>query len=147
MTDLANANIADYYDAETFKRIKDFANTKETPFVVIDTATINRQYDELVEGFPYARVYYAVKANPAPQILTMLRDKGANFDIASVYELEKVMALGVTGDRISYGNTIKKAKDVRTFTRRVSACLPLTPRQTCVILPRRRPDRRSMCAF
>ena len=115
MTDLANANIADYYDAETFKRIKDFANTKETPFVVIDTATINRQYDELVEGFPYARVYYAVKANPAPQILTMLRDKGANFDIASVYELEKVMALGVTGDRISYGNTIKKAKDVRTF--------------------------------
>ena len=115
MTEAANANIADYYEADTFKRIKDFADGKETPFVVIDTATIDRQYDELVEGFPYAKVYYAVKANPAPQILTMLRDKGASFDIASVYELDKVMALGVTGERISYGNTIKKAKDIRTF--------------------------------
>ena len=90
MIQTPNADIADYYSADTFKRIKDFADTKETPFVVIDTATINRQYNELVEGFPYASVYYAVKANPAPQILTMLRDKGANFDIASVYELEKV---------------------------------------------------------
>src|SRR5690606_21946923 len=108
MTAVANAYIGDYYDAETFKRNKELTKTKETPFVVIDTATINRQYDELVDGFPYAKVYYAVKANPAPQILTMLRDKGANFDIASVYELDKVMSLGVTGDRISYGNTIKK---------------------------------------
>ncbi len=48
-------------------------------------AIIDRQYNELVEGFPYASVYYAVKANPAPQVLTMLRDKGASFDIASVY--------------------------------------------------------------
>ena len=118
MIQTPNADIADYYSAETFKRIKDFADGKETPFVVIDTQTIDRQYEELVEGFPYAKVYYAVKANPAPQILTMLRDKGANFDIASVYELDKVMALGVTGDRISYGNTIKKAKDIRTFYER-----------------------------
>lgn len=48
----------------------------------------------------------------------MLRDKGASFDIASVYELDKVMGLGVTGDRISYGNTIKKAKNIRTFYER-----------------------------
>ncbi|MET4026474.1 ornithine decarboxylase [Marinobacter sp. MBR-99] len=115
MIQMPNADINDYYSAETFKRIKDFADGKETPFVVIDTQTIDRQYEELVEGFPYARVYYAVKANPAPQVLTMLRDKGACFDIASVYELDKVMSLGVTGDRISYGNTIKKAKDIRTF--------------------------------
>ena len=115
MTESTNAIITDYYDAETFARIKAFADTKDTPCVVIDTATINRQYDELVEGFPYANVYYAVKANPAPQVLTMLRDKGASFDIASVYELDKVMGLGVTGDRISYGNTIKKARDIRAF--------------------------------
>ncbi|MEP1584012.1 MAG: type III PLP-dependent enzyme, partial [Marinobacter sp.] len=79
MIESANALIADYYDAETFARIKAFADTKDTPCVVIDTATIDRQYNELVEGFPYANVYYAVKANPAPQVLTMLRDKGASF--------------------------------------------------------------------
>ena len=115
MTDQNAINIADYYDAETFGRLKAFADTKETPFVVIDTATIARQYDELIDGFPYASVYYAVKANPAPEVLKLLRDRGSNFDIASVYELEKVMREGVSADRISYGNTIKKSKDIRTF--------------------------------
>ncbi len=107
--------IEDYYDRETFERIKSFADTKETPFLVVDTATVKRQLEELIEGFPYAKVYYAVKANPANEVLTILRDRGCNFDIASIYELDKVMALGVTGDRISYGNTIKKSKDIRYF--------------------------------
>ena len=107
--------IEDFYSLETFNRIKALADTRETPFLVVDTATVNRQYDELVGSFPYAKVYYAVKANPAPEVLTLLRDKGACFDIASIYELDKVMGLGVTGDRISYGNTIKKSKDIRYF--------------------------------
>ena len=107
--------LEDYVDRETFNRIKAFADTKETPFLVVDTATVARQFDELTGAFPYAKVYYAVKANPAPAILSIVRDKGANFDIASIYELDKVMALGVTGDRISYGNTIKKSRDIRYF--------------------------------
>ncbi|MEQ5837254.1 type III PLP-dependent enzyme [Marinobacter sp. NFXS9] len=118
MNEQAPIQVSDYYDDATFQRIKTFADTKETPFLVVDTATINRQYNELVENFPYAKVYYAVKANPAPEILTMLRDRGSNFDIASIYELDKVMALDVSPDRISYGNTIKKAKDVRAFYER-----------------------------
>jgi ornithine decarboxylase len=113
--DETSIQINDYFDRATFARIKAFADTKETPLLVIDNATIDRQYDDLVRYFPYAGIYYAVKANPAPEVLTLLRDKGANFDIASIYELEKIFALGVTPDRISFGNTIKKAKDVRAF--------------------------------
>ncbi|HET6474406.1 MAG TPA: type III PLP-dependent enzyme [Pseudomonadales bacterium] len=107
--------VAEYFDEATFARIKAFADTHETPFLVVDTATIDRQYDDLTKHFPYARIYYAVKANPAPQILSLLRDKGACFDIASIFELDKVLALGVSPDRVSFGNTIKKAKDIRTF--------------------------------
>ena len=115
MSDQTAIKVSDYYSTETFNRIKTFAEGRETPFLIIDTATINRQYDEMIQAFPYANVYYAVKANPAPEVLTMLRDKGSNFDIASIYELDKVLALGVTPNRISYGNTIKKARDIRTF--------------------------------
>src|SRR5690606_3567292 len=86
-----------------------------TPFLVVDTSIIGKGYDELTSAFPFAKIYYAVKANPAPQILKLLKDKGSNFDIASRYELDKVLAEGVTPDRISYGNTIKKARDVRYF--------------------------------
>ena len=107
--------VEDYYAPETFKRMKALADTKETPFVVIDTQIISNAYDDLVECFPFAKIYYAVKANPAIEITELLRDKGSNFDIASIYELDKVMSAGVSADRISYGNTIKKARDIRYF--------------------------------
>ena len=107
--------VEDYFSPETFQRMKEFSDQHETPFVVIDTPTIARAYDDLEAGFPFAKVYYAVKANPAVEIIDLLRDKGSNFDIASIYELEKVMSRGVRADQISFGNTIKKARHVREF--------------------------------
>lgn len=105
----------EYFDRDTFSRIRACADQHETPFLVVDLKTIDRAYDELVAGFPYAKVYYAVKANPANEVLGLLKNKGSNFDIASIYELEKVLALGVKPEQISYGNTIKKSRDIRAF--------------------------------
>ena len=107
--------VEDYFAPATFARMKAFADQHETPFVMIDKQTIADSYDQLVNCFPFAKVYYAVKANPATEITELLRDKGSNFDIASIYELDKVMKTGVTAERISYGNTIKKARDIRYF--------------------------------
>lgn len=107
--------VEDYFAPETFKRMKALADQKETPFVVIDKQTISDAYDQLVNCFPFAKIYYAVKANPAIEITELLRDKGSSFDIASIYELDKVMSAGVGPERISYGNTIKKARDIRYF--------------------------------
>ena len=107
--------VEDYFAPETFQRMKAFADKQETPFVVIDKQTIADAYDQLTDCFPFARIYYAVKANPATEITELLRDKGSNFDIASIYELDKVMKTGVGPERISYGNTIKKSKDIRYF--------------------------------
>lgn len=108
-------NIEDYYSSENFSRIKAFADTKETPFVLIDNKIVRKHYDELVNAFPFAKVYYAVKANPGDKIIELLRDAGSNFDIASIYELDKVLGLNVAPERCSYGNTIKKRKDIRYF--------------------------------
>lgn len=109
-------DVNSFYAPERFARFKAFAETKETPFVVIDTEIIDEAYTELTKGFPIADIFYAIKANPAPEILTLLRDRGSNFDVASRYELDKLLAIGdVSPDRVSYGNTIKKAKDVRYF--------------------------------
>jgi len=107
--------LEEYMNPETFEKVRTFSENKETPFLVVDTATVTRQLDNLITTFPYASVYYAVKANPAAEILTMLKEKDINFDIASRYELDRVLSLGITPDRISFGNTIKKSKDVRYF--------------------------------
>ncbi|WP_067220059.1 type III PLP-dependent enzyme [Marinomonas gallaica] len=109
-------DVHSFYTPEQFNRIKAVADTKETPFVVIDTQMIDEAYTELTKGFPTADVFYAIKANPAPEILRLLRDRGSNFDVASRYELDKLFAIGgISPDQVSYGNTIKKAADVRYF--------------------------------
>jgi ornithine decarboxylase len=61
---------------------------------------------------PDTRVFYAVKANPAPEVLKLLVELGSCFDCASIGEIDLVLAAGATADRISFGNTIKKERDV-----------------------------------
>ena len=63
-------------------------------------------------AMPDSRVFYAVKANPAPEILKLLAELGSSFDCASVPEIDMALAAGATADRISYGNTIKKERDI-----------------------------------
>jgi ornithine decarboxylase len=57
-------------------------------------------------------VFYAVKANPDPAILKLLASLGSCFDTASIGEVDMALAAGATADRISFGNTIKKERDI-----------------------------------
>lgn len=107
--------IEDFFAPDSFSRMKAVADKHETPFVLIDLDSISRAYEELQKAFPFGTTYFAVKANPAIEITELLRDLGSSFDIASIYELDKVMSTGVSPDRISFGNTIKKARHIRYF--------------------------------
>jgi ornithine decarboxylase len=87
-------------------------HSPETPCLVVDLDAIAEAYEALCWYLPLARVYYAVKANPAAEIVAMLERKGASFDVASRGEVELCLANGVAPDRLSFGNTIKKEKDI-----------------------------------
>lgn len=102
-----------YMSQERFAQVKEFAADKKTPFVVISLSTVGQMYDALKKAMPYADVYYAIKANPEEKVLRLLDKRGSNFDIASVYELDLLLRLGISPARMSYGNTIKKAADIR----------------------------------
>ncbi len=95
-------------------KIMDFLRTEDppTPCLVVDLDVVSERHAELKKALPLAQIFYAVKANPAPDILRILRDEGANFDVASRAELDLCLSLGVNADRISFGNTIKKASDI-----------------------------------
>lgn len=100
-------------------RIKDFLRTtrSDEPFVVVDLDVVRDNYNRLARALPESRVYYAVKANPAPEILALLAKLGSSFDAASIAEVEMVLAAGASADRISFGNTIKKERDIaRAYT-------------------------------
>jgi ornithine decarboxylase len=97
---------------ERFERIRDFASSKETPCVIFDLQRFVRRFEEIRDRFSFAKPYYAVKANPDERLLRVLAQRGSFFDIASVYELEQLLSLDVEPERISYGNTIKKGRDI-----------------------------------
>jgi ornithine decarboxylase len=95
-------------------RILDFLRTEkpEGPCLVVDLEVIRENYLAFARTMPGTRIFYAVKANPAPEILSLLASLGSCFDTASVAEIEMALAAGATPDRISFGNTIKKERDV-----------------------------------
>jgi ornithine decarboxylase len=95
-------------------RIREFLRNRreDGPCVVVDLEVVRDNYRRFSRALPDTRVFYAVKANPAPEILRLLTLMGSCFDAASVQEMEMVLAAGATADRISYGNTIKKERDV-----------------------------------
>ena len=62
------------------------AKKKGTPVVVIDHDIIRRNYAEFRKPLPKVQAYYAVKANPAPEIVRTLYKAGASFDVASLPE-------------------------------------------------------------
>ena len=84
----------------------------DTPCLVLDLDVVANNYRALRRYLPIADVFYAVKANPAREILELLVGLGSSFDTASRPEIEHVLAAGGSADRISYGNTIKKQRDI-----------------------------------
>lgn len=104
--------LEEFISKEDFNKIKKFSHDKDTPFLIVDLQKIERSYDELVEHMPFAKIHYAIKANPMNEVVLALKNKGSNFDVATIYELDQLLGLGVEPERISYGNTIKKEKDI-----------------------------------
>jgi ornithine decarboxylase len=84
----------------------------QTPCLVVDLDVVAGNYKKLRTAVPDARIYYAVKANPAPEILKSLTALGSSFDTASVAEIDMVLGTGASAERISFGNTIKKKGDI-----------------------------------
>ncbi len=95
-------------------RIREFLRNRreDGPCVVVDLDVVRSNYRAFARALPDTRVFYAVKANPDASILKALQELGSCFDCASVNEILMVLATGATADQISFGNTIKKERDI-----------------------------------
>lgn len=96
------------------ERIRDFLDRTDaaTPCLAVDLSAVRHRYWELREALPAARICYAVKANPAVEVVSELVGLGASFDVASPGEIDLCLQCGATADQLSYGNTIKKPADI-----------------------------------
>ena len=93
------------------------AKAHGTPLVVVDHKALRENYGQFRKYLPRVQVYYAVKANSAPEIVRTLYEAGASFDVASIAEFETVhknienlsdeQRQAFIWDRIIYANPIK----------------------------------------
>ena len=108
----------------TEKEMNALAERYPTPFLVASLDKVEENYQFMRHHLPRAGVFYAMKANPTPQVLAKLAALGAHFDVASAGEMEILHDLGISGAQMIYANPVKDraglkaaaALGVRRFT-------------------------------
>ena len=109
----------------TLKQLQSIARQHGTPVVIIDHNIIRKNFESFKKHLPKVQVYYAVKANPAPEIVRTLYKAGASFDVASlpefmlVYEnirhLPPKVQQDFIWDKIIYANPTKPKETLRAL--------------------------------
>ncbi|WOI57241.1 type III PLP-dependent enzyme [Palleronia sp. LCG004] len=88
------------------------ATTFDRPTLVLDLDIVEENFRALERGLDGAMIHYAVKANPAPQVIERLASIGCRFDAASRGEIELCLSMGARPEHVSFGNTIKRPADI-----------------------------------
>lgn len=87
----------------------------KTPQYIFDSKIIIDSYNHMCKCLKHCDVYYALKANSEMEILGVLNSVQAKFEIASEGELQKLINLNVSPDRIICSLPIKKEEMIKTL--------------------------------
>lgn len=85
----------------------------DTPFLLMRSDLQIKIFRQFAEHMLCNKVFYAVKSNPDRTTLECYKKLGSFFDVASIYELNRLLQINVSVDKISFGQTIKKSSDIR----------------------------------
>lgn len=80
-----------------------------TPSLILSPHRAVDNFKAIQRAFPGANVGYAMKSNPHPSLLAALAQvEGAWFEVASKAEIQALLDIGVTGERIFFSNPVKQ---------------------------------------
>ena len=88
-----------------------------SPLLVFNPSVLKQQYRALQQALPGVELYYAIKALPQAEVLQVMDELGAGFDVASSGELELLLQLKVAGRRTIHTHPIKRDKDIKDALR------------------------------
>ena len=104
------------------QRIHQLIELHGSPLLVLDRARLVQEYESFRKALPRVRLYYAVKANPHPDVVRTFYELGGSFDVASEGEMRHVLSLGVEPERLIFANTVKRPEALE-FTRKAGGDL------------------------
>ena len=85
-----------------------------SPIMLIRRDALKNQYRRFRKYLPKVTPYYAVKANPYPEVIKTFAKLGSHFDVASAAEMNLVLGLGVPPGKLIFANTIKSVEDIQS---------------------------------
>ena len=107
----------------TPENLETLAREHGTPLLVVDHDLLRANYRRFRELLPRIQPYFALKANPDPEIVKTMYDAGASFDVASFPEFSLVYRMiehlpeeeqrDFIWDKVIYANTIKQEEALR----------------------------------
>jgi ornithine decarboxylase len=98
-------------------RIEALTAEHGTPIYVVSRGQIVENYRRLDACLPAVTLFYAVKANPHPGILTTLAAIGAGFDVASLGEIEAALEAGADArEDLIFADTVKDPRHIAHAT-------------------------------
>jgi ornithine decarboxylase len=96
-----------------FEIVRQAARQKyERPFLILDTAIVRDKLRRFRAAMPRVRPHYAVKANPDRRVVKALAQEGCGFEIASMAELDLLLALGVDVSGVLFSNPVKSRDSI-----------------------------------
>jgi len=94
------------------RRLKELARKHGTPLMLISRSVLRGQLDRFRRALPRVEPFFAIKANAHPEVVKTMVAGRAGFDVASVAELNVVVAAGAKPDQVIFANTVKPVASI-----------------------------------
>ena len=111
----------------TKQQIEELVKTVPTPFHIYDEKGIRENVRKIKKAFAWNKgykEYFAVKANPNPYILTILKEEGCGADCSSLTELMLSNALDINGREIMFSSNATPAEEY-VYAKKIGATINL----------------------
>ncbi|MFN6984925.1 MAG: type III PLP-dependent enzyme, partial [Rhizobium oryzihabitans] len=93
--------------------VRDIVAETGTPCFLYDASAMRRAYRDLATALSgFADIFYSVKANPLPAIISLFREEGAGAEIASVGEYHAAIKAGMPPENIIFAGPGKRAAEL-----------------------------------
>lgn len=94
------------------KNLKDLCVNYVRPIYVYDLESVRARFATMAKALAGVRLYFAVKANPNPQVLNCLKKAGAGADVVSLGEIKRALESGFSPEDIVYSGVGKTRHEI-----------------------------------
>lgn len=94
------------------RRLRDLARKHGTPLMLISRSVLREQLERFRRALPRVEPFFAIKANAHPEIIKTMVAGRASFDVASVAEMQQVLAAKAKPSQIIFANTVKPVASI-----------------------------------